>query len=80
MGCCGEHRQSGPPRKVASSAIVPPRRAACAQCDKLTKLGNAWFCGTPLVGGVLDPATCGCLLNIKWHLRGQKCPQSRWPA
>jgi len=51
--------------------------AKCKACPHLTS-GN--FCGTPVVGDVLDDGSklCGCAVNVKARLRFASCPQKKW--
>ena len=89
--CCGENNQSPPsppqPQSVDLS-LVEQRKQICLQCDVYqTKYGLS-YCGNFLIDAVKKivketltdekAMSCGCVLDIKWRMKNQKCPQGKW--
>lgn len=64
----------------ASEELVAARLRVCQDCAQRTHFANADWCGTPVLGNMLERGACGCLLALKARDPVQRCPQKKWPG
>lgn len=60
--------------------ILDARVAACNACPKKRTVAGIDTCGYMVIGNMIDPETCGCVLALKRRVRGEVCPFGRWPG
>ena len=75
---------------LASEGLVEERKRICREnsCGSYRHLVGLSFCGNFVIYAVTnalksligpnDPKSCGCQLDLKWRLKGSKCPQNLW--
>jgi hypothetical protein len=86
-GACPINRFSGEPRSFLHALIgIAKAVLRVDQADKQTIAARRVICrGCPesvtSLGGVLATCRiCGCALALKTTLKGESCPQGKWPA
>lgn len=80
MGCCGQGAGTSIAQPKAATTLANERLAICYRCPQIQfHMGMPW-CGTPVIGALTNPETCGCLLTWKVKMKAQRCPLDKWPS